>query len=97
MKDVRLDLTLFGQDGLVLLADVIGDLDIGRSVRFADDLDFLGWGLAYKQYFDTISFQRAVQVLELRTREGLVIPKLLVSWMENSPEGGGAIERGMFA
>ena len=44
-ENSRLDLTLFGQDGLILLADVIGDLDIRGAIRFADDLGFLGWGL----------------------------------------------------
>ena len=44
--DSRIDFALFGEDGLVLGADVVGDFDRCGTVGFPDDFDFLGRGLA---------------------------------------------------
>ena len=42
----RLDLPFLDQDGLVLLADMGGDLDVRGPVGFADDFGFFRRGLA---------------------------------------------------
>ena len=49
-----MDLTFFGQDGLVFLADVVGDLHVCGPVGFADDFGFLGGCLAW--WFEAVSF-----------------------------------------
>lgn len=43
----RINLALFGKNGLVLGADVVGDFDDCGTVGFTDDFNFLGWGFTY--------------------------------------------------
>ena len=65
---------------------MVGYFDGGGAVGLPDDFNLFGGGFAC---FFLLEFG------VLRKWKGFHIPKLLVRRMENSPDGGGAIERGI--
>lgn len=84
-----MNLPLLGEDSLVLGTDVVGDFYGCGAVGLADELDLFGGGLA------CTGVEVLAVVVSCAGVGGGGVPKLLVRRTENSPEGGGAIERGM--
>ena len=76
---------------------MIGHFDICRTIRFTDDFMFLGWRFPYTNWPD-VSFDLVRNLPKKRKKKRRSHgPKLFVTRMENSEEGGGAIDRGMMA
>jgi len=111
---VRLNLSLLGQDGLVLCSDVGGDFYGGGAVGLADEFDFFRGCCAWREgrvlvlclvggmeggFWNGRGGGCGSSLMGEGARAWVLwmrgVLKGLVSRMENSPERGGAMKRGM--